>query len=620
MIHTFYSYKGGVGRSMALANIAELMVRAGMKVIMVDWDLEAPGLEQYYPERAEEVLSKPGLIDMLIDYKERSLRYDPASGEPFFSIHQVEGYLIDLSSPDNGPGKLWLLPAGLRASKDLLEYSSKVRSFDWQDFYKNWEGEIYFEWLRKQFDVLADAVLIDSRTGVTEMGGVCAYQMADVVVMLCAANEQNMDGTFQVLKSLSDPRLPDLRHGRKIDTIVVPARIERLAETKTLNEFRQIFSDRFLPYMPLTVQDDPEILVRIEIPYVPLYAFEEIVAVKQSQTLERAVEMERAYHELATLLIPEKWRHQQPREDDESARERLAKLQKNYDLLTRRVASLDQDIARTISSYEKLALEERRAAFEQEREELVQNMVTIEAQQAGKSDRQPNSAPIHPERRHLELRQVELQKRYDTMSRRIAAIDTDIGRELDSLRRQILDERRSELAAERDQVASELMLIEHRLSSLKVFLSYVTEDKPQVREVYRRLRKHGIDAWLDEENLLPGSDWAQAIRQAIWSSDVILVFLSNRAVTKTGFMQREIEFALNRFDELPKGAILIIPIKLEPCNVPDRLSHVQWVNLSEEQGWEQLLRALESQKERLQQKVYKIDHRTLRPVTEASHA
>ncbi len=48
MIYTFYSYKGGVGRTMALANVAELFLRQGRRVLMIDWDLEAPGLEQFF--------------------------------------------------------------------------------------------------------------------------------------------------------------------------------------------------------------------------------------------------------------------------------------------------------------------------------------------------------------------------------------------------------------------------------------------------------------------------------------------------------------------------------------------------------------------------------------------
>ena len=56
MIYTFYSYKGGVGRSMALANVAECFYLQGLKVLMIDWDLEAPGLEAFFydPEPDDE--------------------------------------------------------------------------------------------------------------------------------------------------------------------------------------------------------------------------------------------------------------------------------------------------------------------------------------------------------------------------------------------------------------------------------------------------------------------------------------------------------------------------------------------------------------------------------------
>lgn len=302
MIYTFYSYKGGVGRSMALVNVAELMYRAGLKVLMVDWDLEAPGLERFYPSKIKRVLDSPGIIDMLLDYKDKASRYKPDSGISLFPVHNVRDYLIDMYPETYDSGGLWLLPAGRRDENHFFEYANRIKSFDWQDFYQHWEGEVYFEWLRKELDSIADAVLIDSRTGVTEMGGVCTYQLADVVVMLCAANDQNIDGTLQLVKSFSDPRLPQLRYGRELATLVVPARIERLAETKVLNKFRKRFAQCFAQYVPGELRGDAANFVQLEIPYVPLYAFEEIIAVNQSETLERAVEMEQAYTRLLQVL------------------------------------------------------------------------------------------------------------------------------------------------------------------------------------------------------------------------------------------------------------------------------------------------------------------------------
>ena len=113
-----------------------------------------------------------------------------------------------------------------------------------------------------------------------------------------------------------------------------------------------------------------------------------------------------------------------------------------------------------------------------------------------------------------------------------------------------------------------------------------------MREVYRKLLAQGVDAWLDEEKLLPGQDWRLEIRKAVRSSDVVLVFLSQKAVTKAGYVQKEIKQALDVADEQPEGAIFLIPVKLEACNTPDRLSYVHWVDLYEEPGWDRLMRAL----------------------------
>jgi len=127
---------------------------------------------------------------------------------------------------------------------------------------------------------------------------------------------------------------------------------------------------------------------------------------------------------------------------------------------------------------------------------------------------------------------------------------------------------------------------------LKIFLCHASGDKPAVRELYHRLRAAGFDPWLDEENLLPGQDWQLEIPQAVRSSDAVIVCLSTRAVTKAGYVQKEIRYALDVADEQPEGAIFLIPLRLEECEVPQRLRRWQWENLFEERGYERLLRAL----------------------------
>jgi formylglycine-generating enzyme required for sulfatase activity len=134
---------------------------------------------------------------------------------------------------------------------------------------------------------------------------------------------------------------------------------------------------------------------------------------------------------------------------------------------------------------------------------------------------------------------------------------------------------------------------------LKVFLCHASGDKPAVRELYRRLRAAGFDPWLDEEKLLPGEDWQLEIPQAVRSSDAVVICLSRRAVTKAGYVQKEIRYALDVADEQPEGAIFLIPLRLEECEVPQRLRRWQWVDFFQEQGYERLLRALRVRAESL---------------------
>ena len=127
---------------------------------------------------------------------------------------------------------------------------------------------------------------------------------------------------------------------------------------------------------------------------------------------------------------------------------------------------------------------------------------------------------------------------------------------------------------------------------LKVFLCHSKDDKSKVRELFRRLVSDGFDAWLDEEKLMPGQDWDLEIRKAVREADVVIVCLSNSSISKAGYVQKEIRFALDVADEQPEGAAFIIPARLEECKTPSRLSKWQWVDLFTDIGFERLKRAL----------------------------
>lgn len=127
---------------------------------------------------------------------------------------------------------------------------------------------------------------------------------------------------------------------------------------------------------------------------------------------------------------------------------------------------------------------------------------------------------------------------------------------------------------------------------LNVFMCYSKDDRLIVNELYRRLQNDNIDAWLDEVSLLPGQDWQMEIRKAVKNADVVLTCLSENSVNKRGYVQKEIRYALDEADEQPEGTIYIIPVRLEPCIVPDRLSTWHWLDLFSESGYDLLLRSL----------------------------
>jgi hypothetical protein len=128
--------------------------------------------------------------------------------------------------------------------------------------------------------------------------------------------------------------------------------------------------------------------------------------------------------------------------------------------------------------------------------------------------------------------------------------------------------------------------------SPRVFLCHANEDKMTVRELHHRLLQNGIQAWLDEENLLPGKDWRLEISNAMRASDAVLVCISRLSVGKTGYVQREIREAIEIAELQPDGVIFLIPVRLEDCPVPSKLERLHRVDLFVQDGYNRLVAAL----------------------------
>lgn len=133
-----------------------------------------------------------------------------------------------------------------------------------------------------------------------------------------------------------------------------------------------------------------------------------------------------------------------------------------------------------------------------------------------------------------------------------------------------------------------------KTSAPRVFLCHSSADKPTVRAIYDMLHDEGYAPWFDEVSLVGGQDWRLAIEQAIGRSDFFLACLSESAMDRRGFFHKEIRLALEVLDEMPEDSVYFVPIRLEPCRVPNRLRSTHWIDYYKPDFRNQLLRALSS--------------------------
>ncbi|MFC0527886.1 FxSxx-COOH system tetratricopeptide repeat protein [Phytohabitans kaempferiae] len=272
-IVTFYSYKGGTGRTMALANVAWILASQGKRVLAVDWDLESPGLHKYYhPFLLDKHLrTSPGVIDMIRDYATAMMQpiHDSETTEWLASHADVLRYAVSLDWQFPDKGFLDFLPAGQQDSS----YTRIVSTFDWSAFYERMAGNTFLDALRRNMRENYDYVLIDSRTGVSDSGGICTVRLPDVVVDCFTMNAQSIDGALSVAKSINRQRAD-----RPVRLLPVPMRVEDAEQVK-LEAGRDYARQSFAPFLGRrSAEDVNEYWGDVEIPYKPFYAYEEILS------------------------------------------------------------------------------------------------------------------------------------------------------------------------------------------------------------------------------------------------------------------------------------------------------------------------------------------------------
>lgn len=244
---TFYSYKGGTGRTMALANVACLLTErenCERGVLMIDWDLEAPGLHRFFFQSKNQAIDVdsykferlPGLIDFwekvnnsALSPKSHSQKDPEVQARALIKKINIRKYIqrVDLSAlyGKRSFGKLFLLKAGCFDE----QYPSRVSRFPWEDLHERspWIYKLFADELSELFDY----ILVDSRTGITDTSGICTMIMPEKLVVVFTPNTQSLTGIPDLVRRALNYRLAsdDLR---SLMIYPLPSRIENTEPTQ----------------------------------------------------------------------------------------------------------------------------------------------------------------------------------------------------------------------------------------------------------------------------------------------------------------------------------------------------------------------------------------------------
>lgn len=272
-ILTFYSYKGGTGRSMALANVAWILASAGNRVLTVDWDLEAPGLHRYFAPflSDKKLVATEGIINFADEYRQKAMtppgKEETISSDWYLPYADLSHYAVRLEW-DFKNGYLDFVPAGQQDEN----YSALVNSFNWKTFFVDLGGNRLLDTVKDKLRQDYDYVLIDSRTGVSDTSGICTVKMPDILVVCFTLNNQSIEGAASVAHDVFNQR------GEQVRIYPVPMRLDP-GELKKLEAGRERAQERFLPFPNYTGKASrKQYWSETSFNYVPYYAYEEILA------------------------------------------------------------------------------------------------------------------------------------------------------------------------------------------------------------------------------------------------------------------------------------------------------------------------------------------------------
>ncbi|HZJ61992.1 MAG TPA: TIR domain-containing protein, partial [Kofleriaceae bacterium] len=290
----------------AMANVAWILASNGHRVVVIDWDLEAPGLHRFLgpalPDPGQKATA--GLIDFLMEYVLAATRGRGApASEPWYEPYTNIMRFVQPVNTGFAEGRLDMIGAG----RQNAEYAERVNMFDWRSFYERFQGRAFLDAVFAKLRDRYDFILLDSRTGVSDTSGVCTVHLPDALVVMFTMNTQSIEGASGV--ALDARRQRD----NKLEVYPVPTRIE-LAELDRLQAARMVARQCFEPLVKDLDSPKTDYLEDMEVPHVAYYLYEEqlaaIVEGGRARVLLAIYERITAYVSKTTVtrlkLLPEK--------------------------------------------------------------------------------------------------------------------------------------------------------------------------------------------------------------------------------------------------------------------------------------------------------------------------
>ena len=293
---TFYSYKGGTGRSMALANVAWVLACSGRRVLVIDWDLEDPGLHRYFaPFLSDKDLTETeGLIDFVWDFTTEVMTPGTKEADDkkwFIPLADFRRYAVSLEYDFPSNGAIDFVPAGRHGG----DYADRVGSFDWKKFYEKMGGGVFLETARNCARENYDYILIDSRTGVSDISGICTTHLPDLLIVCFTANNQSIKGTAAVAESVREQWASDPNRGGMSPRIYpLLTRVDGF-ERDRLDRRRELARAEFAKLL-----SGSEGLM--ELPYIPVYSYEETLAVFRDRPEDKEASLLPGIERLTALI------------------------------------------------------------------------------------------------------------------------------------------------------------------------------------------------------------------------------------------------------------------------------------------------------------------------------